>query len=161
MWDNKLKLVSVCEDFITQDEEIISAYDIYNSKRKNNNINDYEFYIKLLEEHNVLNAREDLENMFILDYIMMNFDRHLKNFGIIRNVNTLKQERITPIFDTGESMECNKLTEEINFNKGYGKFFSNSNKEFNNILKTLGNNIKRIDLSKLDGITKEYRDILR
>lgn len=58
-------------------------------------------------------------------------------------------------------MECNKLTEEINFNKGYGKFFSNSNKEFNNILKTLGNNIKRIDLSKLDGITKEYRDILR
>ena len=51
--------------------------------------------------------------------------------------------------------------EEINFNKGYGKFFSNSNKEFDNILKTLGNNIKRIDLSKLDGMTNEYYNILK
>ena len=57
MWDDKLKLVSVCETFITQDEEIISAYDIYNFKRKNNSINDYEFYLKLLEEHNILNVR--------------------------------------------------------------------------------------------------------
>ena len=57
MWGDKLKLVSVCENFITQDEEIISAYDIYNFKRKNNNINDYEFYLKLLEEHNIINAR--------------------------------------------------------------------------------------------------------
>lgn len=161
MWDNKLKLVSVCENFITKDEEIISAYDIYNSKRKNNNINDYEFYLSLLEEHNVTNAREDLENMFITDYIVMNFDRHLKNFGIIRNVNTLKWKKITPIFDTGEAMECNKLTEEINFNKGYGKFFSNSNKEFDSILKTLGKNIERIDLTNLEGISNEYYNILK
>lgn len=47
--------------------------------------------------------------MFILDYIMMNFDRHLKNFGIARKVNTLKWERLTSIFDTGEAMECNKI----------------------------------------------------
>lgn len=40
-------------------------------------------------------------------------------------------------------------------------FFSNSNKKFDNILKTLGNNIKRIDLSKLDGITDEYYNILK
>lgn len=40
-------------------------------------------------------------------------------------------------------------------------FFSNSNKEFDNILKTLGNNSKRIDLSKLDGITDEYYNILK
>ena len=56
-----------------------------------------------------------MENLFILDYLMLNNDRHLKNFGIIRNVNTLKWEKVAPIFDTGESMQCDKYTDEINF----------------------------------------------
>ena len=31
--------------------------------------------------------RLKLENMFILDYLILNEDRHLNNFGIIRDVN--------------------------------------------------------------------------
>ena len=46
--------------------------------------------------------------MFVVDYLTMNVDRHLKNFGIIRNVETLKWERVTPIFDTGQSMCCDE-----------------------------------------------------
>ena len=40
---------------------------------------------------------------------MLNTDRHLKNFGGIRNVNTLELVRTTPIFDSGEAMECEKI----------------------------------------------------
>jgi len=52
----------------------------------------------------------DIYNMFLVDYIVVNFDRHMKNFGVIRNVETLKWERVCPIFDTGECTEpcCNK-----------------------------------------------------
>lgn len=159
-WSDKTKLISKCNDFINENEELISAYDIYNSEKKQNNISDYEFYIQILEKHNVPNARENMENLFILDYLMLNNDRHLKNFGIIRNVNTLKWEKVAPIFDTGESMQCDKYTDEINFSSGKGKFFSNTDKDYEDILKIIGKNILRVDLSKLKGICDDYRLIL-
>ena len=159
-WSDKTKLISKCNDFINENEELISAYDIYNCEKKPNNISDYEFYIQILEKHNVPNARENMENLFILDYLMLNNDRHLKNFGIIRNVNTLKWEKVAPIFDTGESMQCDKYTDEINFSSGKGKFFSNTDKDYEDILKIIGKNILRVDLSKLKGICDDYRLIL-
>lgn len=159
-WSDKTKLISKCNDFINENEELISAYDIYNSEKKPNNINDYEFYIQILEKHNVPNARENMENLFVLDYLMLNNDRHLKNFGVIRNVNTLKWERVAPIFDTGESMQCDKYTDEIYFSSGKGKFFSNTDKDYEDIIKTIGKDILRIDLSKLKGICDDYRLIL-
>lgn len=159
-WSDKTKLISKCNDFINENEELISAYDIYNSEKKPNNISDYEFYIQILEKHNVPNARENMENLFILDYLMLNNDRYLKNFGIIRNVNTLKWEKVAPIFDTGESMQCDKYTDEINFSSGKGKLFSNTDKDYEDILKIIGKNILRVDLSKLKGICDDYRLIL-
>jgi len=153
------KIVSKCEDFVTSDEEIISAYDVFNSEKKSNNINDLEHYISILEKKGIKNARENIEDMFILDFLIMNFDRHLKNFGIIRNVNTLEWVRTTPIFDNGESMQCDKLTNEMNFYNGYGKFFNNINKKYEDILKQV-KDIQRIDIRKLDGLVEEYKNIL-
>ncbi len=159
-WTNKTKLISKCENFVSEDEEIISAYDVFKSEKKPNNINDYEFYIQILEKHNVLNARKNVEDMFILDYLMLNADRHLKNFGVIRNVNTLEWVRTTPIFDTGQSMECDKYLDEINFSYGTGKFFTNTNKNYEDILKVIGKNIVNIDIHKLDGLCEEYHSLL-
>lgn len=153
------KLVSKCKDFINQDEEIITAYDIFNSCTKSNSINDIEHYIGILEEHNVSDARESVENMFIVDFLMMNIDRHMKNFGIIRNVNTLEWVRTTPIFDTGEAMNCDKLTQEINFYDGIGKFFTNTNKKFSSYLKDI-KSTSMIDINKLQGLSQEYKKVL-
>ena len=159
-WTDKTKLISKCENFVSEDEEIISAYDVFKSEKKPNNINDYEFYIQILEKNNVLNARKNVEDMFILDYLMLNTDRHLKNFGVIRNVNTLEWVRTTPIFDTGQSMECDKYLDEMNFSSGTGKFFTNTNKDYEDILKVIGKDIVNIDIHKLDGLCDEYRSLL-
>lgn len=159
-WTDKTKLISKCENFVSEDEEIISAYDVFKTEKKPNNINDYEFYIQILEKHNVLNARKNVEDMFILDYLMLNTDRHLKNFGVIRNVNTLEWVRTTPIFDTGQSMECDKYLDEINFSYGTGKFFTNTNKNYEDILRVIGKNIVNIDIHKLDGLCEEYHSLL-
>mgnify|MGYP004457929973 FL=1 len=159
-WTDKTKLISKCENFVSEDEEIISAYDVFKSEKKPNNINDYEFYIQVLEKHNVPNARKNVEDMFILDYLMLNTDRHLKNFGVIRNVNTLEWVRTTPIFDTGQSMECDKYLDEINFSYGTGKFFTNTNKNYEDILKVIGKDIVNIDIKRLDGLCDEYHSLL-
>ena len=153
-------MVSKCNDFISEDEEIISAYDIFTSEKKPNNISDYNFYIGLLEKNNIVNAREAVSNMFIVDYLLMNTDRHLKNFGVIRDVNTLKWLRTTPIFDTGQSMQCDKNTTSMNFNSGEGKFFSDTKKNYEEILDSIGDYLATIDISKLDGLIDEYRSML-
>ena len=85
------KVVSKCECFINTDTELIPA-------------------------HQILYEIQKKENMFILDYLILNEDRHLNNFGIIRNVNNLNWIDIK--------------------------------------------DIKRIDLSKLDGVVDEFDELL-
>lgn len=153
------KIVSKCENFVSADEEIISAYDIYNSCSKKNTINDFTHYVNILEKHNLTNARKDIENMILIDFLMMNTDRHMKNFGVIRDVNTLEWKRVAPIFDTGQSMNCDEVTRDVNFNNGYGKFFTNTRKSFHTYLDHV-EDLSRFDLNKLNGLDKIYRDCL-
>ena len=83
----------------------------------------------------------------------------MKNFGVIRNVNTLEWVRTTPIFDNGESMQCDKLTSEINFTDGKGKFFTNTDKKYSEMLKKL-ETIREVDIKKLEGIVTDYKNVL-
>lgn len=152
------KIVSKCKDFINQNQEIITAYEIFYSKQQSNNVSDFEHYVTILQENGIENAKEQLQDMFLIDYIVMNIDRHMKNFGIIRNVDTLKWEKTTPIFDTGECMECDKLLSEINFVDGKCKFFRNTNKNFSGLLDNI--DISRYDFSKLEGLAEEFKDKL-
>lgn len=45
--------------------------------------------------------------MFMLDFILANEDRHLGNFGIIRDVETLEWISVCPVFDTGIGLNTN------------------------------------------------------
>lgn len=152
----KDKVVSKCECFIDKNTELVSAYQIlYNNCDKDNA---YETYIDLLEKKGIKDARSSLENMFILDYIMLNEDRHLKNFGIIRNVETLDWIGTAPIFDTGESLNIIDYSDEEGIINGEGRFFYNIN-NFDNILDCI-KDLKKYNLNKLDGICEEFDDLL-
>lgn len=158
---NNEKLVSKCNNFITENEEIISAYDIFKSIKKSNNINDYEHYINILEKHDVPNARFNVASMFLVDYLMMNTDRHMKNFGVVRDVNTLKWVRTAPIFDTGQSMQCDKVVANMNFEYGKGKFFSNTEKDYDEILKIIYKDVKNINIDLLNDLPLDYENLLK
>ena len=147
------KIVSKCECFINKDTELIPASQILNNKN-----NAYEEYIKILESHGIKNVKEKLEDMFILDYIMMNEDRHLNNFGIIRNVNTLKWIDLAPIFDNGQSLNILDYNEEEIILNGQGRFFYNI-MDFDDILKKISN-LKRYKLENLNGITEYFANLL-
>ena len=158
---NNEKLVSKCNNFITENEEIISAYDIFKSIKKSNNINDYEHYINILEKHDVPNARFNVASMFLVDYLMLNTDRHMKNFGVVRDVNTLKWVRTAPIFDTGQSMQCDKVVANMNFEYGKGKFFSNTEKDYDEILKIIYKDVKNINIDLLNDLPLDYENLLK
>ncbi len=154
----KGRVISKCECLTTKDNEIIPASQIIRGEKKNKSILDYENYIKILENNGIKGAREKLENMYILDYLIMNEDRHLNNFGVIRDVNTLKWVNVCPIFDNGMALNVNYYDDSTIVTEGNGRLFYEI-KSFDEIIKVV-KNIKRIDISKLDTVVEWFDNLL-
>lgn len=151
-------VVSKCPCFITKDTELVTAYQIRNDMKRFGTEEDYEEYIKRLEEMGIKDARIQMENMYILDFLIMNEDRHLNNFGIIRDVNTLKWLDVAPIFDNGMALNIPYYDEEEAIISGHGRLFYEV-KPFDEIIK-LVKDITRIDITKLENIPKYFDNLL-
>ena len=154
----KDQVVSKCPCFITKDTELITAYQIKNNMKRYDSREDYKAYIKKLEEEGVDNARIKMENMYILDYLIMNEDRHLNNFGIIRDINTLKWVDVAPIFDNGQSLNVQDYNEDEVVTSGHGRLFYEL-KPFDEIIKVV-RNLKRINIEALEDIPEEFDKLL-
>ena len=153
----KNTVVSKCPCFINKDIELVTAYQVV-SDIWDFNVDSYEKYINKLEEMGINDARREVENMFILDFLIMNEDRHLNNFGIIRAIDTLKWVCVAPIFDNGQSLNINYYSEDELHVTGEGRFFYEV-RSFNDIIKVV-KDIKRIDVSKLEGIPEWFDNLL-
>lgn len=153
----KNTVVSKCPCFINKDIELVTAYQVV-SDIWDFNVDSYEKYISKLEEMGINDARREVENMFILDFLIMNEDSHLNNFGIIRAVDTLKWVCVAPIFDNGQSLNINYYSEDELHVTGEGRFFYEV-RSFDEIIKVV-KDIKRIDVSKLEGIPEWFDNLL-
>lgn len=111
-WDKGLPY-SVCEDFVTADTELVAAWRIINSKKKNNNMSVYQHFVSCCKDFGVANIEQSLDKMLVLDYIIANEDRHLNNFGLVRNAETLEWIGFAPIYDSGSSLGYDKLPTQI------------------------------------------------
>ena len=156
LWIDELPY-SVCEDFITRDTELVSAWSIMNIVEKGKNISLYQHFIECCDTLGIPNVTESIDNMLTVDYIIANEDRHLNNFGAIRNVDTLEWEGMAPIFDCGTSMWYNKFTKAINAG---GILPSRPFKNKHNEQIKLVSSFDNINIESLDGIVGEFADIL-
>ena len=154
----KDQVVSKCPCFITKDTELIKAYEIKNNMKRFDSIEDYEVYIQKLEEEGINDARTKIENMYILDYLIMNEDRHLNNFGIIRDVNTLKWLDVAPIFDNGQSLNIQDYSGDEVVIAGHGRLFYEL-KPFDELIKVV-KDLKRINIEALEDIPEEFDKLL-
>lgn len=152
------KLISICDNCLNGHEEIITAYDIFMSKHKDNSVSDYNHYVNILANLGLENVKDNLSDMYLIDYIMMNYDRHFKNYGVIKDVDTLKITRMMPLFDFGESLCCDKSLDEINFIDGECKLFTNTHAKFSDLLKYI--NLDKYDLNKIKDIPKIVNETL-
>ena len=103
---------SVCDDFVTTFTEFVPASHIVRSvglSRKE------ALYRSLVDEcgRHGLDAVPFLDRMIVFDYIIGNGDRHLNNFGIIRDADTLAWISMAPLYDNGASMGYDILTEDL------------------------------------------------
>ena len=95
---------SVCEDFITTDTELISAWYVMQTQKKENHVSIYQHYLKRCEDLGIAGVQDALDRMLVVDYLLVNEDRHQNNFGVIRNANTLVWQGAAPIYDSGTSL---------------------------------------------------------
>ena len=157
LWEHE-KPFSVCQDFITSETELVSAYHIMQSRKKPNDLSDYEFYLNCAEQLGVKNIREQTEKMIVLDFLIGNEDRHFNNFGLIRNAVTLEWIGVAPIFDCGTSLWYNtqeSLIKPLSPNLP-AKPFKKTHREQIKLVK----DFSWIDLKALDGIKEEMEEIL-
>lgn len=93
--------------------------------------------------------------MIVCDYILANFDRHYRNFGAIRNVNTLKWERIAPIFDSGSSLWATSPTQLIGNSYKCKPFKSDAEQQLH-----LVNDLSWLNIEALSGFENVVYEIL-
>ena len=145
-----------CEDFVTPETELVPASHIMKAFKKRNDVSEYEFYIECCEKLGVSDIRERLEKMLVLDYIIANEDRHLNNFGLLRNATSLEWLGAAPIYDCGNSLWFNKLTSKINAGDDIKTPLWKKTTVGNLSLVT---DLSWLDISKLDGIEKDILNV--
>ena len=118
--------------------------------KKPNDLSEYEFYIKCVEELGIKNIRQQTEKMLVLDFLICNEDRHYNNFGLVRNAVTLEWEGVAPVFDCGTSLWYNiqeNLIKPISPSIS-SKPFKKTHSEQIKLVK----DFSWLDLDRLDGI---------
>ena len=173
-YKGKEKIVCACEDF-TDDENVL--YEFENlalstnpDKKIETELNDI---IEVIEECKMIDAEETklkFWDMFVIDSLIGNTDRHNGNWGFLLNKNTGKVE-FSPIYDCGsclnpmledEEMEkinetelknlainCYSCLKENGKKINYMTYIKQmKNKECNNAIKRLFANINIIEINK-------------
>ena len=147
----------ICPNFITPQTELISGWRICSTRKKPNHLSAYQHYLSCCEELGIPGVEESLDQMLVLDFLIVNTDRHFNNFGAVRNADTLAWIGPAPIFDSGTSMWHNQLTSLILPRKAVeSKPFRKTHQEQLQLVTSFD----WIRFDALEGIDKEYRELL-
>lgn len=113
IFDENGQPYSICEDFITGNTELVSAWRVMQANKKRSDVSVYQHYINCCELYGINNIVHAIDQMIVVDYIIANEDRHQNNFGLVRDANTLDWLYPAPIYDSGSSLGYDKLTNQI------------------------------------------------
>ena len=114
---NKGAPYSVCEDFVTADTELIPAWRIFQTQKRDNSTSVYRHFVSCCEGLGIHDAVPFLNRMIVLDYLIANEDRHMNNFGVLRNAETLEWLGFAPIYDSGSSLGYDKMPGQMRSEK--------------------------------------------
>ena len=103
--------VCLCEVFLDGRDEYVPAVYVKNALGGQRGSSTYDRYCRFLGKHGADEAavRRSMSQMIVCDALLANSDRHWRNFGIIRNVDTL-EVRPAPLFDSGNCLWYNVPT---------------------------------------------------
>ena len=149
------KAISKCKNFITKNTELVPAWKINEYYEFLDDEDKYTHYIRCLNNLGIKDAETLTDKMIVCDYIIANKDRHFNNFGVIRDVNTLKFIGVAPIFDNGCSLWYDENDMYV------GEFFlTKPFEEYEKTQLSLAKKLEWLDISKLEDFPNEVKTIL-
>ena len=156
IWEDLIPY-SICGNIITPETELVSALSIYRSEKKRNHHSAYEHFLLCCEHLGIPGMKEFLDYLLAFDFLIANTDRHLGNFGAIRNVDTLEWVGPAPVYDSGTSLWHDKITGAIHPESDVSchPFSATHGQQIG-----LAGNLDWIDFSALQDIDEEFRVLL-
>lgn len=160
------QLVSVCVNFLDKHTDLVTAGSAIASLGSGTE-ETFENLIAACQAHGMQDFRHDMDGMLVLDYLVMNSDRHSQNHGILTDADTGEWIQTAPVFDTGTALGCFVKTSELADLENHRtcKFLAQRH-IFHDVLLDYVDNLAAFDLSALDGteqllISKmvHYRDM--
>ena len=116
----------------------------------------YQHYRNCCEKLGVPGTTHALDQMMVLDYLIANEDRHFNNFGLLRSPDTLEWLGPAPIYDSGSSLGYDKLTPQIRSGRNITcKPFKRTHQDQLRLVTSFD----WLDLSKLDGVDQDIREV--
>ena len=155
LWEDE-QPYSLCEDFITPQTELVSAWHIMQTQKQANHISKYQHYLNCCDALGIPGVREQLDRMLTLDYLIVNEDRHFNNFGAVRDAETLKWIGPAPIYDSGTSLWYDNLIFGHEGKQTPSKPFRASHTEQIELVTAFD----WLNLGALDGIAGEFERLL-
>lgn len=155
-WDNGAPY-SVCKDFIGENTELIPAWRIIKTQKQPNNISMYQHFLNCAEKLGIPGVQNFLDEMITVDYIIANEDRHLNNFGAVRNAETLEWTGMAPIYDSGSSLGYDKTVAMMsNSNEITCKPFKKHHEEQLKLVSSF----EWVDFAALEGVGDMIKEVL-
>lgn len=156
------QLVSICDNMLDENHDLITADEVLSLKEPQKDKFEYYLYLDILKEQGIEHPEKTMDDMLVLDFLMMNTDRHNQNLGVIINCETMKWEKIAPVFDTGTGLACLRSDDEVeHWPEVYNYRLFNSSKISDQVVSYLISDLSRYDFSGLDGILEFYDEAMR
>lgn len=97
-------LCSVSENFLSDHVELVTAYSVANYKERPDGVLLYHHLREMCKELQIPNALPFMDAMLLFDNLIANKDRHLGNFGFLRDTKTMQFLGPAPLYDNGSSL---------------------------------------------------------
>ncbi len=140
---------SRCLAFTSEHRELVYAMELVYAGKRRNEESMFDTVVRVASENGLDEdlVRTRLEYMLATDFILSNQDRHLLNFGFLRDPDSLLLVGPAPLYDTGNSMHWDSI--------GLKQRYSLLNEETNGFVSRSANLLKNVsnrsivDLEKL------------
>lgn len=153
-------IVSSCIAMTNDHTDLITAGDILKTETSSPNQFQYSQYVSLLQRHGIQNVSEKISDMLVLDYLLMNTDRHNQNHGILIDSSTMQWLDIAPVFDTGTGLGCLVTDDEILSQETQNNCELFNAKHFSHELLLPYITFNKYDLSILNNLPRAYGEKL-
>lgn len=107
------QVLSACECFTDERTEFVKAAHLMRMLPQNPGVSNWQHFSTCCETAGLSGVQTAVCNMLAADYILANTDRHLGNFGFLRDSETLEWKGMAPIYDSGTSLWQMTLTRAI------------------------------------------------